>query len=354
MADDVWYYLENRQQRGPVSFAELQGLVESGVIRPGDLVWSPDMSEWAAASTVPGLVPPGAASTSPAGGPPPPPGPSATLAERSRKIFAGATERADRLPHVLLVDRLLGGLQRAVSEDRLDRADGVAKTVGHWAYLVATVLLAILWIVLAIKQEQPEMVLYALAVLAVGTVAHYIAVRFLAAGRDLIAKTPSRLVSKAFLQCFALLAFLAALVSLVFSLDALFDSAVRAFLLWLAAAAIYAYAGWAALSPVALNVTVGGEAGAGEEAVGVFSFLLKLLLRLVPFSFGVLALAGSMVALWWLVQAFRDFPYFEPVLGVTQAVLGVALLPFFAYLLFLLYYLALAVIQALLSLAPRS
>ena len=103
MADDVWYYLENRQQRGPVSFAELQGLVESGVISPGDLVWSPDMSEWAAASTVPGLVPAGTASASPAGGPPPPPGPSATLAERSRKtarVVAFVQETAIVMKHV--------------------------------------------------------------------------------------------------------------------------------------------------------------------------------------------------------------------------------------------------------------
>lgn len=351
MADDVWYYLENRQQRGPVSFAELQGLVASGAIRPGDLVWSPEMSEWTAASTVPGLVPAGTASASPAGGPPPPPGPSATLAERSRKIFAGAAERADRLPHVLLVDRLLGGLQRAVSEERLDRADGVAKTVGHWAYLIAVLLLAVLWIVLAIRQGQPEQVLYALAAVAVGTIAHYIAVRFLEAGRDLIAKTPSRLLSKAFLQCFALLAFLAALVLFVLSIDNLIDGEFFEFFRWLATTAIAAYAGWAALSPAALNVTVGGEAGAGEEAVGVFSFLLKLGLRLVPFSFGALAVAGVMVVLATLVQAFAENYLF---IESPWAVLGVALIPFFAYLAFLLYYLALAVIQALLSLAPRS
>lgn len=351
MADDVWYYLENRQQRGPVSFAELQGLVTSGAVRPGDLVWSPTMSEWTAASTVPGLVPTEVAS---AAGPPPPPGPGATFAERGRKVFEGAAQRADRLPHVLLVDRLLGGLQRAVSEDRLDRIDGVAKTVGHWAYLVAAVILAVSWIVMAINQEQPELVLYALAVLAIGAVAHYVAVRFLEAGRDLIAKTPSRLVSKAFLQCFALLAFLAALVSFVLSLAELVDGSFLPFFLLLAAAAIEAYAGWAALSPAALNVTVGGETGAGEEAVGVFSFLLKLLLRLVPFSFGVLAVAGAVTAIWWLVQTFRDFAFLDPALGVSQSVLGVALIPFFAYLLFLLYYLVLAVIQALLSLAPRS
>lgn len=45
----LWYYTSNRQQMGPVSWAELCHLADSGFLRPTDLVWGDGMSDWARA-----------------------------------------------------------------------------------------------------------------------------------------------------------------------------------------------------------------------------------------------------------------------------------------------------------------
>src|SRR5438067_9566014 len=50
-----WYYTTNRQQRGPVSLAELQQLANQGLLRPTDLVWNDRMSNWLRASSQKGL-----------------------------------------------------------------------------------------------------------------------------------------------------------------------------------------------------------------------------------------------------------------------------------------------------------
>ena len=57
MPDRVWYYASGGQQRGPVKTAELRRLAIAGDLRPTDLVWTDEMANWAAASTVKGLFP---------------------------------------------------------------------------------------------------------------------------------------------------------------------------------------------------------------------------------------------------------------------------------------------------------
>ncbi len=55
MPDRAWYYASGGQQRGPVKTAELKRLAAAGDLRPTDLVWTDNMANWAAASTVKGL-----------------------------------------------------------------------------------------------------------------------------------------------------------------------------------------------------------------------------------------------------------------------------------------------------------
>lgn len=355
MADEVWYYLENRQQRGPVSFEELQGLVQAGTVQPSDMVWSPDMSGWAPASTVPDLVPPGAAAA-----PPPPPavgGSGPSFAERSRSLFEGAAQRADAFPHLRVLDGFLDRGRNALSEDRLSSVDRLARTIGHWLYLGAALVLVILWIVLGIKLEEVGFVLVGLVVIpVVAVVAHYLAVRFLGAGEELIRKAPSRLTSEAFLRGFGLLALLGAFVSFLTAFYVLFDgSSWIGFALALAWSLVLCYAGGAALTPSSLGIETGGDAGAGDEAVGVMMFLLKLPLRLIQVLYGVGALAGFITALWLLVQSFESGSAFFARLATdfTQNILAVALIPFAIYLVFLLYYLLLAVLRAILAVPAK-
>jgi hypothetical protein len=50
-----WYYTTNKQQMGPVSWNELRELVESGIVKPHDMVWTEGMDEWVKAIQQQGL-----------------------------------------------------------------------------------------------------------------------------------------------------------------------------------------------------------------------------------------------------------------------------------------------------------
>jgi hypothetical protein len=64
-----WYYLQNGQQHGPVSAAELHHLALTGKLQLGHMIWKQGMSQWVLAGSVPGVFPqPSAPSATPDGG----------------------------------------------------------------------------------------------------------------------------------------------------------------------------------------------------------------------------------------------------------------------------------------------
>ncbi len=62
-----WYYASGGQQQGPVEDAQFDALIQSGQIKPADLVWKEGMANWQPLST----VRPGIGGTAPAPGAPP-------------------------------------------------------------------------------------------------------------------------------------------------------------------------------------------------------------------------------------------------------------------------------------------
>jgi hypothetical protein len=55
MAEVQWYYAKNDQPMGPVSATELQQLVDSGELKPDDLLWREGMEAWTTAINLHGL-----------------------------------------------------------------------------------------------------------------------------------------------------------------------------------------------------------------------------------------------------------------------------------------------------------
>jgi hypothetical protein len=110
------------------------------------------------------------------------------------------------------------------------------------------------------------------------------------------------------------------------------------------------YIGSTTLNPSAVNVEVGGKTSAGEEAISIVSFLMKLgLLRIIPFVFGIGATVGLIYVLYLYYPMFKDAPMLAAFVrpGYT-GVLGIALVPFIGYLLFLVYYLLFDLLRAIL------
>jgi hypothetical protein len=141
-------------------------------------------------------------------------------------------------------------------------------------------------------------------------------------------------------------------------------------LLGLGALIAFGYLAIVALHPAALGVLIAPEVGPGEEAIGIFSFLLRLLLRGVPVAFGVGVIVGALTIAYvcglglglsgaekaasegpQAAKTLRDI--LETATLARGSLLRCAALPLAAYLAFLLGNLILSLWGAVLSLPAK-
>jgi hypothetical protein len=116
------------------------------------------------------------------------------------------------------------------------------------------------------------------------------------------------------------------------------------------------YLAFIALQPAALSISVAPASRAGEEAIGILSFLVKLGLRLVPVAYGVGVVWGAMVlfyacylALMVSGPAGNSRAAEETAASGARIVQYSAASPLVSYVLFLFYYLSIDLIRAILS-----
>ncbi|MEO6876038.1 MAG: GYF domain-containing protein [Opitutaceae bacterium] len=289
--------------------------------------------------------------------PPPPPTPKSSV-----NLSGVATIMGDT------VGSILGRISGWLSARLLQNSLSFAGKYGHFAVLAGALLGLILSIILAVRYHSAYVFFtggigFVLAV----AVAQFSAQRFMTAGTTLIASSPNRLSSKSFLECVGLFAVLGAIGALVggivssIQLNSLLPL-VPALLLF----AYLLYFAMTALHPEELNVTVGGDTTAGQEAISLLSFFCKVGLKLAPLYFFLLAVAGAIFILLALFdngqgggapgQLFLSIVPLPPMLaGVAQnspgqmLVLVACLVPVVIYFFFLLYYLLLDLMRAVLA-----
>jgi hypothetical protein len=258
---------------------------------------------------------------------------------------------------------LLGIVARVLNPALIESSLAGSKKAGHYAVLAGGGLTVAYAIFGAIKFNSFAIFAVGLGFVAALAVAQYAAIRFLGASDMIIASTPSRISSTAFLDCVGLLILLGAGATFLGGIATAI--AGRSFIPLLPAALsglTLTCFGAVALHPRMVNVAT-GEGTAGEEAIGLLSFFFKTGLKLVPLFFLLLSVAGALTIgmsffgeggaladmARGIVSAFPlpvQVPY-----GLTGSalVLVACLVPIFTYFVFLLQYLFVDVLRAVLS-----
>ncbi len=360
MADPLWFIYQDNAQQGPMPLEALRAMADQGRLRPDSLVTRIGMADWVPARSVPELFPQEAALHPPL---PPGVGPrrdvlatGRNLAERLHRA-TGADDVTETLPHLRLVRLLLHGLRRLLTESGMGASDLFARQAGHLAYVAAAVFLVLGFLILGIRSDSFRLSFGAVLLMAPAAILlHYVAALFLDAGASLLRRSPSELASPAILT-FSALAFFAGAVLCFFQglYGLILGGTLLDFGIRLGIAAILLYACGVALNPATVNVHPGSNLSAGEEALGISMFLLKLPVRMVPFLFGVGSLVGLCAAIYlvYLVCTQEPFLIIGSAYQIATYVLGVALLPLIIYLLFALSSLLVEVLRAILRVPGR-
>jgi hypothetical protein len=409
MPSTGWFYTRGSKRFGPVAAAELKQLADHGELAAEELVWREGMEQWVPARRVKGLfdqddpspakeeaplaTPPAkeeaaAAPAEPAKAvvePPTPAAPPASdlaPARPGRATFessASAFERAREGSSRHLFDAILEAARAAFNAEFVRSTAALFATVGHYALYVAMVLMAGTQVALGVKYRTIGAILFGFGAVAVLAVLQYAARRLSGVLDRLDRATVSPMPSPVFLDCCALLSFVGSLLALVGW--TVFAVATQDFG-WIFPAVIafilLQYLAVVALNPESLHLTMTAGATAGEEAIGVLSFLVKLGVRAVPVVFGVGVLwAGSLLLYAILLLAVPsigenaaiDFgpdvlgqgmlramalPPAQVAAAAATMLLGVsAAFPLLAYLGFLVCHLGIELLRALLAIPDR-
>lgn len=230
--------------------------------------------------------------------------------------------------------------------------------IGHFALIAAAVLGLLFSLLVAIRLNSFFAFLYGFAWILLVFVIQFTAHRFVKAGDTLIKNNPSTLSSKAFLDCLGFLSLIGAIIFFVVGIvRAVQGGGIWIFLMGTAAFILLILFALIAFNPKTINKTVGKNTSAGQEAIGIIVFFLKGVMRLVPILFGV----GIAVGLTLLVVDFigvfgteaRLAASWENVSKTAGTIALFGLLPLISYIAFVIYYLAIDIIRAILALPGK-
>jgi hypothetical protein len=358
MAPVDWYFARGNKQAGPVSAADLRRLAVAGELSPDDLIWREGLAEWTKARNVRGLF---EEESKPAAAEEAPSKPVVALPQGDEPAAepgepAETPEAAEpRAPARHPVEALLDSLRGAAGPGFIETAARAARACGSYGLLAAMVLVVAFVAIAIAKTGTLGGLPSAIVLLLLLLVLQYAAGKFLDALDRLNRTTGGRLPSAALPDGLALLSLALGLAALLASVPAAIQTSLYAIIFGgLAGLLVHGYLACVAANPAGLNVSIGGEPSAGEEAIGAMMFLLKALLRTVPVLFGVGVLWGTILLGYACCQMF-----FGPeglVLAQLNAdvaggiLLFSALLPPVAYLLFLLGVLVIGLCRAVLRL----
>jgi len=386
-----WYYVRNGVQTGPVSTAELKQLADGGQLRPEDLVWQDGMRDWAQAGKVKGLfeakpAPAAApAPTAPAAATPAATQPVAAVAQPvvaapAQAVASVRTGAARPAPSKHLFDFAIGVARRTTGEAMVQSAGRLLGAIGYYGLYLAALVAVVLGVAFGVLEQSPSKAAIGVAFGLLLLAEQYAVGRFLGALEQVGSASAGRLATTAVLDCMAVLAVGFGLASLVLVSFA----AVRlGCYLWIvpAAGSLVVCKYWAllAIHPGALGIRVTPDAviPATEEALGLGSFFLQSLARVVPAALCVGVLWGTARLLYACVLAFAPPGEAEAVRMLQAAGQGVpgaasktffanmaasngililvvaAALPVLAYLLYLKLNLLLDVARAILQVPSR-
>lgn len=281
--------------------------------------------------------------------------------EGARSAFEGSPIPRRKAPrptgrHVL--DHLLAATKRRLTVRFVEATATMFRACGYYGLYLAMAAAALFALVGGMKGGPREAMLLAVVVIPLLVVLQYVAYRFLEALARLNRATPGQLDSSAVLDCFALLSFLAGMAALVgLAILAAHTQALGMALAAIAAFILCQYLAVIAINPDAMYVTIDAASGAGEEALGLVSCLLKMiLLELIPVAFGVGVACGTVGLVYAIVVVLlgAEGSALLATTSVWSAIGGLCLatlLPVIAYATFLVLHLGIDVFRGLIRLA---
>lgn len=257
---------------------------------------------------------------------------------------------------VNLLEKLVEILRGLMSANLLDFCTKWLSRIGHLGIIVAAGLAFLFALVFSIRTNTFTGFLYGIGFVLVIFVVQYTAHKFADAGEKLIKNNPTRMASRTFLDCLAFLLVIGGVVVLILSIVQAIQ--FKSFMPFLGGLGIFVFMEFLAMvsfNPAGVTIEIVENNSAGQEAIGIITFFMKAIMKLIPIFFGVGIVLGIVRLFINFIRLFGS-NYGAGLEGGIEAgsvILVAGLLPFLGYLAFILYYLVVDIIRAILSIPEQ-
>lgn len=262
----------------------------------------------------------------------------------------------DPLLFVRMLDRMIDWSRRVLPKELFNVVARFLTRTGHISLLVGAPVGLVFGVSAGIKNETFSYALYGFGFFLLLLAVQYIAYKLLAGVERLTIESETVMESDAFLRCVALVSAIAGVVFLV----SMTVGAIRQHNWVLCLEGIGTMLFCEALALIAIHPSLASTsvidkaASPGEEAIGMVSFFVKALMRLVPVVFGLVAFTALARMIVATIQLLRDLCRWEDGYQVAYWLIYTSLLPLAAYVGFALYCLLVELLRAILSIREIS
>lgn len=256
-----------------------------------------------------------------------------------------------------IIDRFLDYLQQKSWSTRINKGEAICNQIGLYGIYFIGVMSFIFALCLPLKIHGFSFgygLLIGFCILLSAIFLNFAADKMLPSLKLLIEGTPVRISSPAFFTVSAVFSGIFGLLVLAAcSIIAVQRGDFGSFLYGLLVFVCAEYMMMLLLNPSLLKVEVVRNVSAGEEFIGILSFFMKAMLKLIPLIFAVSMLFGAYQIVAMLFTGYINFAQFYGDVRSLYNTAMVALLPLSGYLLFLFYYFAIDLAKALLSIPEK-
>ncbi|MFO7871383.1 MAG: hypothetical protein R6V03_08130 [Kiritimatiellia bacterium] len=265
---------------------------------------------------------------------------------------AASSAKFDPRKSVAAIDRLLDWARNIFPPERYEAVARWSARYGHAGLVAAQVLAMLFYIAAAIKFSSWSLILIGIGVTLLLVALQYTADKFLHAGESMIKASPSRLGSPAFLDCLAVLTEILGVGLFIFCILQIRPRGWSFLFIGIGLALLCDAVAYIALNPSMANTSFGKKIRAGEEAIGIMSFLMKAVVRLVPLAFGVGAIVGTLGLLFAFFPLLHSGQFAAGAVALRLIIMG-ACLPLASYVVFAFYHLLVDLMRSILVLPEK-
>lgn len=230
--------------------------------------------------------------------------------------------------------------------------------LGDYGLYLASVLVIIIGLIASIRMESFKSFLYGIGFAIAFIIIQFISSKFNNINEDLIKNNETYMTSSGFTEAIGIFALIIGIVYLF--VDLYLAIKIPKFLPFVQGIGIFIVFSLISLisfNPSLISVKSVKKNSAGEEAIGILGFFIKLYLKLIPFIYGV----GIIYLIIMLIvhstgmfgKGYEIFISWAKVFGDMSKLVVMGLLPFIAYLFFVLNFLIIDIIKSILLIPDK-